>query len=510
MFDKFQKPCCIEFYNAYDSILKNIGFHMQFFSFLKTKFDKIQSTKHAHKAVIEIFIEFIRSEVFDTQVNLAEETKRRSLLSKKIFDFCYCDFFEVSATPSDPRELNNSLFKSELKCLKLFDNVQLCLHANAFSSDDKKLLQYLIEEFIFIRAFSSFISKYKNTESIDFFKRFFFVYPFDRKNVPSEHNKEWNDNHVQKFEIVKNYINVPESELQNVREWFKEQLNKIDFAALSEENKSILVKEMFVTFGNISNEKTGDAKGFRTPLNHLFYLGRYYNVHQLPLRYVTKERPTLESIAHETWRRACKFKITPKDEIEEAKRRNTSGKMSEPSEKELYNKKAPKVDIDRLMKQFPQAVPLQQGDDYETVVTKFISSIDVSKIPDIKSAEEIPAFVSDSLSSLGINEGMINLISSLGNIEIPKINNSSEIPEHIIEVLGSLSGKGVISADYRGNIKNQKTDFLKLVGDASLSLSPKLSVQKLVGLLTHFDMYKPLQSLQEMEQIMKKTIQMLV
>ena len=76
MFDKFQKPCCIEFYNAYDSILKNIGFHMQFFSFLKTKFDKIQSTKHAHKAVIEIFIEFIRSEVFDTQVNLAEEIGR--------------------------------------------------------------------------------------------------------------------------------------------------------------------------------------------------------------------------------------------------------------------------------------------------------------------------------------------------------------------------------------------------------------------------------------------------
>lgn len=510
MFDKFQKPCCIEFYNAYDSILKNIGFHMQFFSFLKTKFDKIQSTKHAHKAVIEIFIEYIRSEVFDTQINLADETKKRSILSKKIFDFCYRYFTKSSTTPSDPRELNKSLFKSEIKCLKLFDNVQLCLHEEDFSSDDKKMLHYLIEEFIFIRAFSSFISRYKNTESIDFFKRFFFVYPFDRKDIPSERNKEWIDNHVQKFETIKNYITSPANELKNVREWFKEQLEKIDFASLSEENKSFFVKEMFVTFGNISDEKTGDAKGFRIPLNHLFYLGRYYNVHQLPLCYVKKERTILESIAHETWRRVCKFKITPKDEIEEAKRKNSSGKMSEPSEKELYDKKAPKVDIDRLMKQFPQAVPLQRGDDYETVVTKFISSIDVSKIPDIKSAEEIPAFVSDSLSSLGINEGMINLISSLGDIEIPKINNSSEIPEHIIEVLGSLSGKGVISADYRGNIKNQKTDFLKIVGDASLSLSPKLSVQKLVGLLTHFDMYKPLQSQQEMEQIMKKTIQMLV
>lgn len=510
MFIIFQEPCCIEFYNAYDSILKNIGFHMQFFSFLKTKFDKIQSTRHAHKAVIEIFIEYIRSEVFDTQINSADESKKRSILSKKIFDFCYCNFTKDSTTPSDPRELNKSLFKSEIKCLKLFDKVQLCLHTKDFSSDDKKMLQYLIEEFIFIRTFSSFISKYKNTESIDFFKRFFFVYPFDRKDVPSEHNKEWIDNHVQKFEIIKNYINVPENELLNVREWFKEQLNKIDFAALSEENKSILVKEMFVTFGDISNKKTGDAKGFRTPLNHLFYLGRYYNVHQLPLRYLKKERRVLESIAHETWRRACKFKIATKDEIEEAKRKNTSGKMSEPSEKELYNKKAPKVDIDRLMKQFPQAIPLEQGDDYETVVNKVISCIDISKIPDIKSAEEVLAFIYDSLSFLGINEGITKFISSLGDIEIPKINNSNGIPEHLIEVLGSLSEKGVISADSRGCIKKQKSGFIKMAGDASMSLSQKLSIQKPVGLLTHFDMYKPQQSIQEMEQIVKKTIQMFV
>ena len=267
---------------------------------------------------------------------------------------------------------------------------------------------------------------------------------------------------------------------------------------------------MFVTFGNISDGKTGDAKGFRTPLNHLFYLGRYYNVHQLPLRYLKKERHVLESIAHETWRRACKFKITPKDEIEEAKRKNSSGKMSEPSEKELYNKKAPKVDINRLMKQFSQVVPLEQGDDYATVITKFISSIDASKIPDIKSAEEIPAFVSNSLGPLGINKGLVNLISNLGDLKIPEIKNPNEIPGHIVEALGSLSEKGVISADYRDRIKNQKGDFLKMVGDASLSLSQKLSVQKLAGLLTHFDMCKPQQSLQEMEQIMKKTIQMLV
>ena len=512
-FKKFKKPCCLEFYNAYDTILKNHEFHEQFFSSLKKKLDNIKSTEQAHKDVIDWFIDFICLEILDPNKTIPEEAKRRTSLCQRIFNFCCDGFFEDSTTSSDLRELKNKLFKSEIKCLKLFDNVQHCLHSKDFSTDDKKLLQYLIDEFKFIRTFSSFISQYKKIESIDLFKRFFFIYPFERKDNPSERNKEWLDNHNLKFEIVKNYINSSQGEYPNACEWFKKQLDKVEFAELSEENKSIFFKEMFVTFGNFSNKKTGDAKGFRVPLNNLFYLGRYYNVHLFPLRYEKEinDRHMLETIARETWRRVCKFKLTSKDELEKAKG-NPSGKMSQPNEIALYSKKAPRDDIERLKKQHSQAVPLKPGDDPGTVRDKIISSLDVSKISNAKKTEEILVILDEASNSLGMKNEVIKQIPNLANLEFPKEISKEDIPELIVEKFDSLREKGLISANYRESIKNidsvQIDNFLKMIGDSILSLSPALSIRKAgVGLQTHFDMYKVQKFLQEIGEKLKITIQ---
>jgi hypothetical protein len=514
MFKNYKEPCCIEFYNAYDSILKNMGFHAQFFFFFKTKFGETQSIEYAHKVVVESFIDFIKFEKFDPQIISQEETKKRSSLSKKIFDFCYRTFFKVSSTPSNSSELKQSLFESELKCLKLFENVNRCLFSNDFSSDDKELLQNLIKQFIFVRTFSSFIYKYRRIESVEFFKRFFFIYPFDREDTPCDYNREWLENHNQKFETIKNYIDSPADELHNVREWFKEQLDKVDFAKLSEENKSIFFKEMFVAFGNVSSEKTGDVKGFRVPLNNLFYLGRYYNVQLLPLLYVKKERSTLELIAHETWRRICKLKLTTKDEIEEAKRKNISGKMSEPSEKELYGKKAPKVDIKRLMTQFSNPTPIEQDDNYESLTTKLVSGFDVSRIPEIKSVQEVPRYIADTLGALGVNTEKVKSISNLGKIKIPEIKSTKQIPESIFDILDAMSEKGYVDADYREGLKRDllgpKINILKIMGDAGISLSAVLSVQKSgVGLLTHFDMRELQTSPREMQKVVEDIVRRL-
>ena len=515
MFERFKKPCCIEFYEAYDSILKNMDFHVQFFFFFKTKFEKIQSIEYAHKIVIESFIEFIRIKIFDPQIIPPEEVKKRSFLSKKIFDFCYRNFFNVSSTPSNPSELNNSLFKSKLTCLKLFKNVNQCLHSNDFSSVNKELLQHLIEQFTFVRTFSSFIYSYKKAEPIEFFKRFFFIYTFDRKDTLLDCNKEWIDNHSLKYEIIKNYIRSSARDLRNARKWFIEQLDKVDFAELSEKNKSIFFKEMFVTFGNFSNEKTGDAKGFRIPLNNIFYLGRYYNVHLFPLHYVKKERNTLELIAHETWRRDCNLKLTSKEEIEEAKRKNKSDKMCEPSEKELYGNKAPKVGFGRLMTMFSNPSPVEQGENFESLIKKILFALDIFRIPNIKSAEEVPEFVADTLALLGVKEDATKPISNLSNLIIPKISTAKEIPKLVTAIFDSMSEKGEISADYRERLKNNflhpKSNFLKMIGSASFPLSAALSIQKSgVGLLTHYDMHKPQTFFEEMQTMVEKIFQKLV
>lgn len=473
-FQKFRKPCCIEFYNAYDSILKNMGAHIQFFSFLKSNFNKIQSTEHAHKALVELFIKFIRSEKFDIQLDLPEEAKKKRTIYNKIFEFCYQSFFKETAVPSDPNKLNHSLFKSETKCLKLFDNVQRCLFSKEFTEYNKEKLQYLINEFTFIHTFSNFLFNYKKIEKVDFFKRFFFIYPFDKDGISCDCNSEWLDYHEQKFKTIKNYINSSEDELQNVREWCKKQLNTVEFAALSEGHKSIFFTEMFIAFGNVSSKKTGDAKGFRIPLNNLFYLGRYYNIQYLPLLYVKKERDTLETIAHETWRRICDLKLTSKEEIEEARRKNISGKMSEPNEKELYGKNAPQVYIERLMKQFPNLEQIELNDNYDIVSNKLVSSLDVSKFPSIKSIDDIPAMLSDIVSKIGIKDTV---------------------------------DKGV-KESIANNILNQKNRFLETIVDASAPLSASLSINKSgIGIITHYDLRKQPTLFQDAQTILEKIVQ---
>jgi len=474
MFEKYKDACCIEFYNAYDSILKNIGHHLQFFFFFQTKFEEIQSIEYAHKVLIELFVKFIRLEKFDIEFDLPNVIKIKKAAYKKIFEFCYLDFFKVLTIPSDPNELNHSLFLSETKCLKLFDNVQHCLYSKEFAEYNKEYLQFLINEFTFIHAFSNFLFKYKKIETMDYFKRFFFIYPFDKDDTPCDCNREWLENHEQKFETIKQYINSSENELQYVREWYKKQLNAVEFAALSEEYKSIFFTEMFIAFGNVSSKKTGDAKGFRIPLNNLFYLGRYYNIQYLPLLYVKKERDTLETIAHETWRRVCNLKLTSKEKIEEAKRKNTSGKMSEPNEKELYGKNAPQVYIERLMKQFSNLEQIESNDNYGTVLNKLISSLDVLKFLSIKSIDDVSTMLFDIVCKIGIKDTV---------------------------------DKGVKEA-VMNNMLNQKKDFSKLLIDASMPLSASLSINKSgIGLVTHYDLRKDPNLRQNAQILLEKIVQ---
>ena len=463
MFEKFKKPCCTEFYNAYDSLLKNYEFHLQFFNFFKEKLDGISSTDHAYKDVIRLFIEFIRRfKTFYTKIIPQEDVEKRSSLYLKIFDYCCCDILKVSA-PSDIRELDEILFQSQTKSLEIFKHVQCCKSSKKFSSYSKDLLLYLIDEFIFIRAFSSFLYKYKNAESIDFFKRFFFIYPFDKEEILSERNNEWIDYHKIKFETIKKYPEASKNELKDVRKWFKKQLDKVDFAAFSEENKSIFVTEMFVAFGTVSNAKTGDVKGFRCSLNNLFYLGRYYNVHCIPFLYLKEEnRKMLENIAYETWRRICNLNMTQRNDIEEKKGKNSSGKMSEPSTRELYGKNAPRVDIERLEKQYSEVDLIKPGDNSECAIHKVISSLDVSILSKTKSKDEVIKSVIDSISSLGIKDVFKN-----------SCNEST-----------------------KSNILASKENIFKMVNsDFIFAFSWRLTIKKLVGLITHFDVFKRQDSL---------------
>lgn len=90
IFEKFQKPHCIEFYNAYDSIRKNIDFHWDFFLFIRDKFLRLPSTEDADKHTMNAFIKFIRTRIYSTHTTLLpqEAIDQRREMYLKIFDFC--------------------------------------------------------------------------------------------------------------------------------------------------------------------------------------------------------------------------------------------------------------------------------------------------------------------------------------------------------------------------------------------------------------------------------------
>ena len=115
MLDKFKKPCCIEFYKAYDSILKNMGFHLLFFLYIKEKICSLESIENAHKALVDAFIDFTRARTFTYNLVPQNEVEIRRDIYIKVFDFCYKKSFNVSSSPSDPKELKASIFKPKTK-----------------------------------------------------------------------------------------------------------------------------------------------------------------------------------------------------------------------------------------------------------------------------------------------------------------------------------------------------------------------------------------------------------
>ena len=221
---------------------------------------------------------------------------------------------------------------------------------------------------------------------------------------------------------------------------------------------------MLVAFGNISAEKTGDSKGYWVPLKNAFYLGRYFNIHALPLDYVEKNRAILESMAHETWRRICKFKITPKEQIDEALRRGLT-KISQSEEKEIYGNNAPRISVERLSQQLPYGSSLDKNDDFETATIKMFSRFDLPKLTKVKTLEEFMDFCKGMLETTGID----------------KVINHGE------------------KEDAKNFLLNQGTEAINAWIELGSMLACSFQIYKPgIGLLTHYDLYEAKKSVKEL------------
>lgn len=285
----------------------------------------------------------------------------------------------------------------------------------------------------------------------------------------------WNEKHSQEFEIIKNDKKESAENLKSARQWFKEQLETVKFENLSEEQKSVFFKEMFVSFGNISVAKTGGAKGYLVQLKNLFYLGRYYNIHLLPLKYIekTQNQAVLESIAHETWQNYRDYGFIPKEPIEDAIRRGQK-KMVHPKEKDDYGKNARREPMERVSKLLPSNKTLDKGDNYESATNNYLSNIDMQKLINAKNMQKVADYLKHSVTSFLTKENIATVKRTGPSEQLIKDFSKQSIEQPLI--LTSLfpihkPGIGIIT--HYDIYKNQNKETPSIIEDIAKTILMK-------------------------------------
>ena len=257
-----------------------------------------------------------------------------------------------------------------------------------------------------------------------------------------------------------------ETELVNARQWYAEQLKKIDFKSLTEEEKSLFLTEAFIAFANISSAKSGGIEGFVPELRNLLYIGRYYNIHLLPLKLIkwekgSEEEKMVANIAHETWRRCCGYEIIyDENDINNAIKEKKSKVVVDSQ----FGKKARRCDVVRLSTQQPSGEQISKNDSASSVLKKIITNIPLSSMNKSDLELEAPDILWKSCMERS------NFIPELKEKIAPlSINDRKDVERYMKEYARS------------NNVSDWKQQF---------SISPKLSIYKSgYGLLTHYNFY---------------------
>lgn len=403
MTEKWKTRICEQFYCEYDNFLQILELHKFLIDYLRKEFAKVVDVTVAHKRIVRIFIKYITSRIIEGNPCATQNLKELGPSYRKIFDFCYKKYFHVEQVPLNPVDIDRSLFTNNQDCFKIFKCVE------ELENKDEHV-DIILSEFRFVGEFSRFIYAYRKKEQIQFFRRFLFIYPFDAKGVVSDNNREWREKHIEQFEKIKQ-DKKSEQDLAQARDWYANQLDKIDFDGLTEEEKASFFTESFVAFGNISSKKNGKMEGYIPELKNLLYLGRYYNVHLLPLNFIKWEPDSEEGemvayLAHETYRRCCGNKmIYDEKRINEAEEKGVK-KIALDSQ---LGKKDRRLDVKRLKTQQSSGEMINQGDSVVEMMNKFMRNVPFSNMAQKHTSEE----ALEEITNLMKERGVINYLKAI-------------------------------------------------------------------------------------------------
>lgn len=402
MFEKFKDASCLAFYSSYDRFMKNFLPHSEFFDFIRERFSRISNVDDACEQLNCIFYNYILgSEIKD---NYRAFTIQKDFfdINKEIFDYCYEKHF--GEKDSDKEKIRERIL-SDKNSFKLFNRIK---DLQLKCKREKKYV-HALEEFQFINAFSKFIHEKGNVENIDYFKRFLFIYPFEDKRPIAK--KEWTNERQKYFDAIKKDKNADKNELKEARDWYKKQLETTDFKTLSEEEKSTLFKEMFVAFANISSEKTGGLKGYIIQVRNLLYLGRYYNIHHLPLSYIKWKngdihfQKKISRLAYYTWLSLCQ--IHPIFDLDKARKKKRELIPNMVIDFPIFGKKGKHLEVDEILKQDSYGEQIKEGDSFD--FNNLITQLSLTKVEGFikeKTPMEValPVICEDMLQKSGLKE----------------------------------------------------------------------------------------------------------
>lgn len=353
MLEIYKDHNCLEFYGVYDRLLSNILFHSSFLSYIHNKLDKIESGNDIHKIIIEFLIDYFNSQIIEGDNFATRVLNAMRIPLKRIFNFCYTRYFGVKNPPDNPEEIKKQI-RSREKCFEIFKDVTKYRYKRRPSQSE----DIALEEIQFIQAFSKYMYNNKN-KPISYFKRFLFIYPLEQKSsTDASDYKEWKENHNEYFDYLKKDKDACEQDLTKAREWYKSILDCADFENFSEEDKSTFFKEAYIAFGNSTSKKDGGFGSYVTPLKNLLYMGRYYNIHVLPLKYMSwrkkgkkgeNEKKNLSLSAYTTWRSF--LGLSPFFDLAKIKMKKKSGSRDMAIDEDLFGKRARRFEEEELKKQ---------------------------------------------------------------------------------------------------------------------------------------------------------------
>lgn len=346
MFEKFKDASCLAFYSSYDRFMKNYLPHSVFFDFIRERFSRISNVDDACEQLNCIFFDFLSGTISEN-THASEVQKDSFVINKEIFDYCYEKHYN-ERVPENCNEIKERILSDE-NSYELFSKISK--YQLEHKLDKKRKIA--LEEFRFIQAFSGFIHEKGKVEDIDYFKRFLFIYPFEEKQI-NEDKKAIKERQFF-LDVLKKDKIANKEDLKKARDWYKKQLGTVNFGNLTEQEKSSFFKEMFVAFGNISSEKTGGLKGYIIQIKNLLYLGRYYNIHHLPLEYIKWNKDDIRVqkkiflLAYGTWLSLCG--IHPLSDLDKAQKNKKDHIPSMVLNYSIFGRKGPRLKVDEVLKQ---------------------------------------------------------------------------------------------------------------------------------------------------------------